>query len=86
LAILQLAEEACLSAATTSRWLDALKQHGLIAHCPDPRAGGRDFIELSARGAAGMQQWVQDCIERQADARSDDRVIDLLTRMQGDRR
>ena len=42
------------------------------------------LVELSPGGAGAMQQWLEAWIKSQSNAGSDNRVIDLLTRLQQD--
>jgi DNA-binding MarR family transcriptional regulator len=79
--ISELAEDTALSPGAAARWLDALDQHGLLSRRSDPRDARRTFIELSARGADSMRQWVEDWIKGQSGGYGDGRVIDLLTRV-----
>jgi DNA-binding MarR family transcriptional regulator len=84
-AMSHLAEETAVSASTAVRWLDALDRQGLVIRKSDLRGDRGAFVELSARGTAAMQEWVEQLIESQSGPRSDDRVIDLLTRIHEDR-
>lgn len=81
----QLTRETGVSPRTADRWLDALDRHGLLRRRRDPAGDMRNaLVELSPGGASAMQQWLEAWIESQSNAGSDNRVIDLLTRLQQD--
>ena len=81
----QLTRETGVSPRTADRWLDALDRHGLLRRRPDPAGDMRNaLVELSPGGASAMQQWLEAWIKSQSNAGSDNRVIDLLTRLQQD--
>ena len=70
-----------LPPTTTGRWIVLLEREGLLRRRPDPRFATRTFIELSSRGMAAMQQWLQMWLESHSKPAGSSRTTDLLTRI-----
>ena len=79
----QLARETAISESMAARWLDALDQQGLLRRRSASRGDeGAVVVELSPAGSNAMQEWLEQWIESQAG--SDNRVIDLISRIRRD--
>jgi len=72
-----------LNASTVLRWVAKLEQDGWIEAGHDPSARG--VLDLSQKGAAAMQIWIDEWFEGQQ-GRPDDRVTSLLERIDRGRR
>lgn len=70
-----------LPSTTTGRWIAALEREGFLRRKPDPGFAGRTFIELSGRGTAAMQQWLQMWLEAPPERPGNSNITDLLTRI-----
>jgi DNA-binding MarR family transcriptional regulator len=72
--------------STALRWIEKLADGGWIRRRPDPSDHRRIFVELSARGSAAMQAWIDKLTEGQPKPAGADRVTDLLIRIEQSRR
>ena len=80
----ELASAVGLPATTAVRWLDVLDREKLVRRKPDPFDARRIFVELTPRGSGAMQQWIGMSIKGDQTT-GDQRVVDLLSRIYGDR-
>lgn len=79
----QLSTEVALSANLAGRWIDTLEQSDLVRLRSDHNDRGQIVVELSVKGAEAMGEWLE--VSRDTERGSDDPVIDLLSRIRGDR-
>jgi DNA-binding MarR family transcriptional regulator len=80
----QLTRETGVSETTALRWLDALGRHDLVRRRSGPPGNTSVLVELTPRGTAAMQQWLEEWVEAQSGPAGDSRVIDLLSRIHQD--
>jgi len=72
--------------STRDRWFGKLEEDGWIRRTPDPENAGAVRLELSARGAAAMQSWVNDLAENGPERLEGAPVTSLLERIERARR
>ena len=79
----QLGRDVALSANLAARWINTLNKHGLVRLRSDHGDNRRISVELSAKGAEAMREWLEAL--RDVDEDSENRVIDLLSRIRDGR-
>jgi len=79
-----LAEAACLSPATTARWLHALVREGLVQRHPEADRDQGLTVGLTKKGSSGMRLWLAQWLNCQCEPAIDARVGNLLQRIMSD--
>jgi DNA-binding MarR family transcriptional regulator len=73
-------------ASTMKRWVRKLELEGWIRQKGDPSDPACRLLELSGAGTRAMQAWLKDWVEHRSSSPDDDRVRDLLERIERGRR
>jgi DNA-binding MarR family transcriptional regulator len=84
LATSELGYAANVPMTTSLRWIEKLETDGWVRRDRDAHDLRRSFVELSARGSEAMHVWVRDWLEQSSKRSDDDRVTDLLSRIERD--